>query len=159
HQNRRVRGKSSSLRRNRTRRESRVLARREFSVERLEDRQMLSATQLDIGVAAPPDPVRVAQAQLLVGAASATSLQVAPFALDQTFLLHSDPGATKTVYLDFKGFITRNTQWNSDYGLPNIVTPAYSLDGDFTSFSDIELEQIQLMWEHVSEDYRPFDVD
>ncbi len=116
---------------------------------------MLSGTPLEFGFAAPPDPLRVTQSP----PANSTSLPVAPFPLEETFQLHSDATATKTIYLDFEGFTTRNTQWNSTYNLPNIVTPAYSLDGDYLTFSDTERLVIQAIWEHVSEDFRPFDVD
>ncbi len=140
------------------RRDNRFLSRRSFWVERLEERCLLTATPLQIGYSAPPDPAELAQAQVMAPAANA-AMPVAPFALEQTFLLHSYPTATKTIYLDFDGFITRHTSWNSGYGLPNIITPAYSLDGDFTNFSDAERLNIQLMWEQVSEDFRPFDVN
>src|SRR6476469_5780293 len=127
HQHRRMRGSLSTLQK-KNGRDNRFLARRQFWVERLEERQMLTATPLEIGFAAAPDPVLVGQAQAQAAAVNSVSLMpLAPFPLEQTFLLHSDPGATKTIYLDFQGFITRNTQWNIDYGQPNIVTPAYSL--------------------------------
>nr|MBA3480381.1 proprotein convertase P-domain-containing protein [Pirellulales bacterium] len=83
----------------------------------------------------------------------------APFALSQTFLLHSNAGATKVIYLDFNGHTTTGTQWNTTYNNgAAIVTPAYSVEGD-SSFSDTELERIQQIWERVAEDYIPFDVD
>ncbi|MBA3485329.1 MAG: hypothetical protein H0T51_26340, partial [Pirellulales bacterium] len=83
----------------------------------------------------------------------------APLALSQTFLLHSNPGATKVIYLDFNGHTTSGTQWNTTYtNGAAIVTPAYSVEGD-SSFSDTELERIQRIWERVAEDYIPFNVD
>ena len=101
---------------------------RKFWVERLEDRYFLSANPLlDIGTAAPPRP-RLDSGSLAGGAL----IEVAPFPLEDTFFLHSLPGATKTIYLDFDGHLTRDTQWNDLAGLPNILTPAYSVDEDFT---------------------------
>lgn len=159
HQNQRLRGSSSSLQKKRGRKD-RFLSRRQYWIERLEVRHMLTGTPLGVGFAAPPDPADLALAQVQAAAVNSVSLMpVAPFALEQTFLLHSNPTATKTIYLDFDGFITRNTQWNTDYGQPNIVTPAFSRDTDYNNFSDTERGLIQLMWEQVSEDFRPFDVD
>lgn len=82
---------------------------------------------------------------------------MAPFPLDQTFELHSRPGANHTVYLDFDGHVTTGTTWNSFFG--NITTPAYDIDGDRTNFSDEELERIQFIWERVVEDFSPFDIN
>jgi len=81
-----------------------------------------------------------------------------PFPLEQTFLLHSRPGALKTVYLDFTGHTTTGTSWNSSTGVTPIVTPAYSIDGN-PDFSSTELERIQRIWERVSEDFLPFDLN
>ncbi len=81
-----------------------------------------------------------------------------PYPLSQTFALHSNPGASKVIYLDFDGHTTTGTSWNTLWNMTSIVTPAYSLDGS-SSFSDIELEQIQRVWERVAEDYVPFDVN
>ncbi len=83
----------------------------------------------------------------------------APFPLDQTFLLHSVPGASKVIYLDFDGHTTSGTQWNTSFnGGADFTTPAYSYQGD-SSFTDAEKERIQAIWERVVEDYVPFDVD
>lgn len=83
-----------------------------------------------------------------------------PTALLDTFRLHSNPGASKRIYLDFDGHVTSGTIWNSNYtGGQNIVTPAFDIDGNTTAFSDSERERIQLIWERVSEDYIPFNVD
>ena len=79
------------------------------------------------------------------------------YPLSQTFLLHTNPGASKVIYLDFNGHTTTGTTWNSSYVDP-ILTPAYSFEGD-SSFSDAELERIQKIWERIGEDYLPFDVD
>ena len=82
-----------------------------------------------------------------------------PFAYSQTFLLHSNPGATHTIYLDFDGNVTSGTPWNSNFtGGANIVTPAYNPDG-VAGFSNSELTSIQKIWQRVTEDYAPFDVD
>lgn len=92
--------------------------------------------------------------------ASVSTASAAPFSLANTFLLHSDPGAHQVIYLDFDGNVTTGTSWNSGYtgGAP-IVTPAFDFDGNTSSFSDDELSQIQRMWQRVSEDFIPFNVD
>ncbi|MEX2172176.1 MAG: hypothetical protein WD851_22845 [Pirellulales bacterium] len=68
--------------------------------------------------------------------------------------LHSLPGAPASVYLDFDGHF--EPQWGN---YPNITTPVYSIDGDYSTFSERELEEIQLMWARVAEDFAPFNID
>ena len=76
-----------------------------------------------------------------------------------TFRLHSRPGATKVIYLDFDGHTTTATPWNSSFTLgADINTPAFSTDAD-PALSDAELAAIQSIWQRVAEDYAPFDVD
>ena len=75
-----------------------------------------------------------------------------------TFKLHSNPGATKVIYLDFNGHTTRNTIWNNTYG-STITTPRYDIDGNTGSFSTEELNRIQNIWLRVAEDFIPFNVD
>ena len=73
----------------------------------------------------------------------------APFALDQTFLLHSDPGATQRIYLDFNG----HNGLIADYYAP------FNFEGSSTTFSNAELTVIQQAWQSASEDFLPFHVD
>ncbi|WP_374330512.1 PKD domain-containing protein [Aestuariivirga sp.] len=77
--------------------------------------------------------------------------------LDQTFLMHSRPGANRTIYLDFNGATLTGTAWNSSSS--SITAKPYDIDGQPASFSDTELQRIQYIWQRVSEDYAPFDVD
>lgn len=80
--------------------------------------------------------------------------------LEDTFLLHSRPGASKVIYLDFDGHTTTGTSWNAGFtGGANIVTPQFNSDADPTSISDAERTAIQEIWRRVAEDYAPFDVD
>ena len=137
-------------------------------VEQLEPRLLLSATV---------DPLinpfeNLGSPTVCVDAAPAAALQAnegapvggeieaaAPVPLAETFLLHSNPGATKVIYLDFDGHTTSGTWWNQSFnGNQDFTTPAYSFEGD-SSFSDAELERIQFIWERVTEDYLPFEVD
>ncbi|MCA9264649.1 MAG: hypothetical protein KDA60_12400, partial [Planctomycetales bacterium] len=83
-----------------------------------------------------------------------------PAPLTDTFLLHSNPGAAHTIYLDFNGHVTSGTSWNGSFnGGADITTAAYDFDGNTASFSDAELERIQYIWQRVSEDFSPFDVN
>jgi len=72
----------------------------------------------------------------------------APYPLSETFLLESVPGATKTIYMDFDG----HDGFEGNY-------TAYSIDGDYGSFSDAEKTEIQLAWQSVAEDFLPFNVN
>jgi subtilisin-like proprotein convertase family protein len=72
--------------------------------------------------------------------------------------LHSNLGAPMTILLDFDGHNIRNTVWNvNNFG--NIVNLPYDTDGDLASFSQDELDTIQSVWERVSEDFLPFNID
>lgn len=77
--------------------------------------------------------------------------------LDQTFLLHSRPGAQRTIYLNFKGATLTGVAWNN--GGASITALPYDIDGIPYSFSTTELQRIQGIWQRVSEDYAAFDVD
>lgn len=95
-----------------------------------------------------------------VGPDTSPYTATALYPLTETFVLHSRPGAAKVIYLDFDGHTTANTPWNSGVNANvNIVTPAFDLDGDPTTFSDAERAAIQDIWRRVSEDYAAFDVD
>ena len=79
--------------------------------------------------------------------------------LSATFKLHSLPGATKTLYLDFQGETTLNTQWNVSYNKSSIVTPKFDFDGNVNAFSNAELERIQYIFQRVAEDFAPFNIN
>ncbi|MFO1485586.1 MAG: PKD domain-containing protein [Verrucomicrobiaceae bacterium] len=95
------------------------------------------------------------------GTTSGTGGTSAALSATDTFLLHSKPGASKVIYLDFNGHTTSGTYWNSNFtGGANIITPPYSTDSTVsTAFSTTELDNIYSIWQRVSEDYAPFDVD
>jgi|JI10StandDraft_1071094.scaffolds.fasta_scaffold30075_3 PKD repeat protein len=75
--------------------------------------------------------------------------------LDQTFKLHSRAGAKRTIYLNFNGGTFSNTAWNAG----SFTAQPFDIDGVPGNFSNTELERIQYIWQRVSEDYAPFDVD
>lgn len=104
--------------------------------EALEARRLLDGAEVAvIGFSPAIDPtVRDTNAEpAIIEPAAAASA----YPLDQTFLLHSNPSASKVIYLDFDGHTTTGLTWNNNYGDP-IVTPAFSFEGD-SSFSDNEL--------------------
>lgn len=78
--------------------------------------------------------------------------------LTDTFLLHSKPGASKTIYLDFNGHVLTGTAWNVGTSDP-INAPAWTTDADPSTFNDSERTSIQYIWQRVAEDFAPFDVD
>ncbi len=77
--------------------------------------------------------------------------------VEDTFKLHSKPGSTKTLYLDFTGhsFQAGKSVWISTA----FEAPPFDMDGNSTGFSDSERQFIQSVWLRVAEDYIPFDVD
>jgi len=78
--------------------------------------------------------------------------------LADTFRLHSNPTATKTIYLDFDGHITTDRAWTNPTN-PTLTTAAFSTDANTAAFSDAELERIQFIWQRVAEDFLPFGVN
>ena len=91
--------------------------------------------------------------------AAPTAEAAAPAPLDQTFRMHSKPGSQRTIYLDFDGQNVSNTVWNVNHGLAAGSHPAWSLDADRATFNTDERQAVQNIWQRVSEDYAPFDVD
>ncbi len=86
------------------------------------------------------------------------TLNLTTFDLSKVFKLHSNPNATKTIYLDFDGATITNTLWNNAT-TPEIIVQAYDTDGNVGVFSNTELQTIVAMWEQISEDFAPFDVN
>ena len=95
--------------------------------------------------------------EVLTGlAASDSSVPIAsPASLANAFKLHSKPGASKTIYLDFDGHTATGTAWSTS----TIDAPPFDLGGNTAVFDNNELSNIISIWNRVSEDYIPFDVD
>ncbi|MDX1776562.1 MAG: hypothetical protein R3297_08260, partial [Desulfobulbales bacterium] len=92
-------------------------------------------------------------------ASEGSEVATAPRPLDQTFFLHSRPGASKVIYLDFDGHTTSGTHWNTAYNEgADIVSEPFDIDGS-SQFSNGELERIQEIWSRVVEDFVMYDVD
>ena len=89
----------------------------------------------------------------------APTVQRGPFANSKTFTLHSKPGAARTIFLDFDGGPVSGTAWNDSYTIPTTSQPAFDLNGDPATWSQAEHDTIQSVYQRVTEDFRPFDVD
>ncbi|WP_394754603.1 zinc-dependent metalloprotease family protein [Crenothrix sp.] len=92
--------------------------------------------------------------------ASTSSVQAAPQPISaiDAFKLHSKPGATNIIYLDFDGHVITGTAWNTG-GPTSYNAKPFDTDGTVASFSSTELSAIQQIWHRVAEDYAPFNVD
>lgn len=70
-------------------------------------------------------------------------------------ILNSFPVAQAKIFLDFDGSTVAH--WEN---FSNIQTPAYNIDGDSsTNFSDAEVANMKAIWEVVSEDFAPFQIN
>ena len=98
------------------------------------------------------DPARPASTE-----PPSTAPAVAPLA--QTFTLHSRPGATGTVYLDFDGVSVGSGNAWVGLGLDAGAYEGWDPEGNGAGFTDSEQEMIQEVWARVAEDFAPFDID
>ena len=73
--------------------------------------------------------------------------------------LSSDPSAPNHFYLDFDGEVVTNTRWTQDNDGRPIHAAAYDIDGDASTFTDLELARIEEIWLRVSEDFLPFNIN
>lgn len=69
-------------------------------------------------------------------------------------VLNSNLGASATLFLDFDGHV--ESSWG---GYSNVVTRAYDIDGNESSFSSTEVSRITEIWARVAEDFAPFDIN
>jgi hypothetical protein len=75
-------------------------------------------------------------------------------------LLHSNPGASHTIYLNFTGNRVDEAWQTSQHGdLTGLVTHPFDNGGDPSHFDGNEQSMIRGIWKIVAEDYAPFDVD
>lgn len=103
------------------------------------------------------DPAAAAPEPDAPSAAAAATVDPA-----RAFQLHSLPGATRRIYLDFDGQEVSQTAWNLH---PTSLLPPGRYEGWDPSrdgqgvFSDAERRAIHEIWARVAEDYAPFQVD
>lgn len=95
----------------------------------------------------------------LPDAAAAPAPEAGPYPNDQTFGLHSKPGAPRTIFLDFDGHTVSGTAWNDYYGVASGPHPAFDTNGSPATWSQAELDLVQSVWQRVAEDFAPFNVD
>ena len=76
----------------------------------------------------------------------------------ETFLLHSKPGSSNMLFLDFDGHvILSSSNWTS-IDLYALAYDNSSTDDDST-FTATELHDIAEIWHRIAEDFSPFDID
>jgi len=78
---------------------------------------------------------------------------------DNVFSLHSKPGASNVVFLDFDGHSITGTAWNGYVNQSLLLARAYDQDGSPGSFSGSELANIAEIWRRIAEDFAAFDID
>jgi hypothetical protein len=94
------------------------------------------------------------------GTAATEEVEPPAHAVGDVFALHSKSGSQHVIFLDFDGSTVSGTAWNaSPYFVNATVHPAWTLDGDPSSFDTSERDAIASIWARVAEDYAPFDVD
>ena len=77
-----------------------------------------------------------------------------PYGMQNTFLLETNPSASKVVYLDFDGHHSVNNSWGH-----NILFPPFNRQGSPNTFTNSELLEIQETFQNVAEDFAPFDIN
>ncbi len=101
-----------------------------------------------------PDPEKMEASE----SAGPTLPADAPVAtLDDAFLLHSRPGSSNVVFIDFDGAIISGTAWNGSVSQINAVP--YNVEGDASTFTALERTRIVDIWHRVAEDLAPYDID
>lgn len=93
---------------------------------------------------------------VVAGRAVVTAL--ASYTAADAFTLHSNPGATRTIFLDFDGGSLLSTNSWLLQGLSSLLFPGWSLDGS-AGFSDSERSVVIEVWARMAEDFAPFDID
>ncbi len=90
------------------------------------------------------------------------SANLAPaHATSQTFALHSNTSAARTLFLDFDGATIEGTKWNTSNGgkIADGNHAGWDSDGAPSTFSSSEHAWIQEVWREVAESYAPMNVD
>ena len=96
------------------------------------------------------------------GADSSSSeppISMAAPSISEVFTLHSKPGAPYVVHLDFDGMDITGRRWNDNSGVATYAARPYDSDGDESSFSEAERSHITSVWQRVSDDFAPFNID
>jgi hypothetical protein len=78
---------------------------------------------------------------------------------DSVLKLHSRPGATYSIFIDFDGGHVENTAWNASSGAASLQAAPYDTNGKPGNFSAAEVDEMVDIWRRVAEDFSPFEVD
>jgi PKD repeat protein len=81
------------------------------------------------------------------------------FSAAEALNLNSQPNSPLTIYLDFDGHTTVGTSWNSLTGETEMVSAPYDTDGNPSAFNETERRMIFDVWQSVSEDFAPYNVN
>jgi hypothetical protein len=98
------------------------------------------------------------QAELLNGITTSTKTTAPALTVpDNTdvFKLHSNPTASKTLYIDFNGQVVTSSVWSPS----TITAAAFDVDGVPEVFSAGEQATVMETWKYVAEDYAGYDID
>lgn len=90
---------------------------------------------------------------------AAESVPMTTYADSETWVLHSSPGSSRKIYLDFDGTTVSGTWWNSFKGMPSRWYTGFTMDSDPTTFTAAEKAFVQQVWRMVAEKFAAFDVD
>lgn len=104
-----------------------------------------------------PSPAALQRAERANAVRASVTAPAPPFPVATTFQLHSRPTSNHKLFLDFDGYTTSNTPWNT--GIGDFTSAPFDLDGQSATWSTTEYEAIQHVWQRMSEDYSGFDVD
>ncbi len=98
-----------------------------------------------------PDPVE--QSSVLSGEPGTESIS----AVD-TFALHSKPGSSNVLFLDFDGHVISSTTAWTNIDLHAVAYDNSTTDDD-SVFTASELNDIAEIWHRITDDFAPYDID
>ncbi len=87
------------------------------------------------------------------------AIEKAPVSVDSPPAYNSKPDAPYHIYLDFNGATVSGKAWNDAFGYATWNCRVWTLDGDRTTFSDLEQNDMREIWERIAEDYAPFNIN
>lgn len=91
--------------------------------------------------------------------APSTELQTQNINQTDVFSLHSRPGASNKVIVDFDGHVITGTAWNGSGPASSYNALPYDSDGNPGAFSQNELSEMAEIWHRIAEDFAPYEID
>ncbi len=116
---------------------------------------------VDRAITAPSGPIPNApelDAPVVQTSSDPAIAEGAPAPASQAFFLHSRPGSSKTLFLDFDG-ATVGSFWATAGQPTGSSVIGFDRDGSPSTFNSTELTFIRDTWLAVTEDYAAFDLD